>query len=180
MNTRIAVIIGTGRENRRSVHIAQYVAEELKKRPEPTEVHLVDPREYLTSPFTIPPWKQDEYVEKWRSLANLVDAFVLVVPEYNHSFPGELKLLLDSALKEYEGKPVGLVVVSKGDYAGVRVLEHLFSLVATLKMYALPYTVLVGNLNPEDTVEGGEVVVVENVQQATGKMIEELYTFINK
>ncbi len=179
MNTRIAVVIGTGREDRRSVHIAQYIAEELKKRPEAPEVHLIDPREYLISPFTVPAWVADENASKWRNIAAQMDAFVLVVPEYNHSFPGELKLLLDSAFKEYADKPVGLVGVSDGQYGGTRALEHVLALVATLKMYAVPYTVAISNI-PEISVGEGETVFTEQRQQFLYIMFNGIFNHISK
>ena len=42
---------------------------------------------------------------------NHADALVIVTPEYNHSFPGLLKHVLDSCLKEYIHKAVGVVGV---------------------------------------------------------------------
>lgn len=37
------------------------------------------------------------------------DAFVVVTPEYNHSFPGPLKTAVDSVRREWSAKPVGFV-----------------------------------------------------------------------
>jgi NAD(P)H-dependent FMN reductase len=53
------------------------------------------------------------------------DAIVIVSPEYNHSFPGLLKHVLDSCLKEYIHKAAGVVGVSAGVFGGARVIEHL-------------------------------------------------------
>jgi NAD(P)H-dependent FMN reductase len=44
----------------------------------------------------------------------MADALVIVTPEYNHSFPGLLKHVLDSCLKEYIHKAAGIVGVSAG------------------------------------------------------------------
>src|SRR3954469_23986390 len=43
---------------------------------------------------------------------NRADALVVVSPEYNHGYPGMLKHVLDSCLKEYIHKAVGVVGVS--------------------------------------------------------------------
>lgn len=52
------------------------------------------------------------------------DAFLFVVPEYNHSFPGELKTMIDRFKDEWAKKPVGFV--SYGGLAGgLRAVEHL-------------------------------------------------------
>jgi NAD(P)H-dependent FMN reductase len=47
-------------------------------------------------------------------------ALVIVASEYNHSFPGLLKHVLDSCLKEYIHKAVGVVGVSAGIWGGTR------------------------------------------------------------
>ncbi|QSB05388.1 NADPH-dependent FMN reductase [Natronoglycomyces albus] len=44
------------------------------------------------------------------------DAFVVVTPEYNHSFPGPLKIAIDHFNAEWHAKPVGLI--SYGGMAG--------------------------------------------------------------
>jgi NAD(P)H-dependent FMN reductase len=53
------------------------------------------------------------------------DALVIVSPEYNHSFPGLLKHVLDSCLKEYIHKAVGIVGVSAGPWGGSRAIVNL-------------------------------------------------------
>ncbi|MFD9322379.1 NADPH-dependent FMN reductase [Streptomyces sp. NPDC060053] len=52
------------------------------------------------------------------------DAFVVVTPEYNHSFPAGLKNLIDWHYTQWQAKPVGFV--SYGGLAGgLRAVEHL-------------------------------------------------------
>jgi NAD(P)H-dependent FMN reductase len=47
-----------------------------------------------------------------RQKMTTADALLIVTPEYNHSFPGLLKHVLDSCLKEYIHKAAGIVGVS--------------------------------------------------------------------
>ena len=57
----------------------------------------------------------------------------MVVPEYNHSFPGEWKLAIDALSGEVcAGKRVFLVSVSAGSFAGVRVAEQVQPVLHTL------------------------------------------------
>ncbi|GLU48679.1 hypothetical protein Nans01_30300 [Nocardiopsis ansamitocini] len=52
------------------------------------------------------------------------EAFVVVTPEYNHSFPSSLKSLLDWQRTPWQAKPVGFV--SYGGLAGgLRAVEQL-------------------------------------------------------
>ncbi len=60
----------------------------------------------------------------------------MVSPEYNHGYPGELKMMLDMLYEEYFGKPVGICGVSSGVFGGARMIEHL---VATcVRFHMLP------------------------------------------
>ena len=47
------------------------------------------------------------------------DALVVVSPEYNHGYPGLLKHVLDSCLKEYIHKAVGIVGFRRARSAGL-------------------------------------------------------------
>lgn len=53
------------------------------------------------------------------------DGLVIVSPEYNHGYPGEMKLMLDQLYKEYNRKPVGICGVSSGALGGARMVEQL-------------------------------------------------------
>ncbi|GAA1943929.1 hypothetical protein GCM10009837_82470 [Streptomyces durmitorensis] len=52
------------------------------------------------------------------------DAFVVITPEYNHSFPADLKHAIDWHLDEWRAKPVGFVSYG-GVAGGLRAVEQL-------------------------------------------------------
>ncbi|MFD4182169.1 NADPH-dependent FMN reductase [Rhodococcus sp. NPDC058514] len=52
------------------------------------------------------------------------DAFVIVTPEYNHSFPSALKHAIDLFRDEWRAKPVGFVSYG-GQGGGLRAVEQL-------------------------------------------------------
>jgi chromate reductase len=61
--------------------------------------------------------------------------FLFVVPEYNGSFPGILKVFLDSVHpREWVDKKVCLVGVSSGRAGNLRGMEHLTGILNYLKM----------------------------------------------
>ena len=60
------------------------------------------------------------------------DGLIIVVPEYNHGYPGSLKSVLDLLLKEYVHKAVALVGVSAGAWGGTRVIEAMVPMVREL------------------------------------------------
>jgi len=112
----IPVILGTGREGRRSGPAANFVFAEVQKR-ERVASELIDIRA-LPIHFTGPTdeLKDPVFAEKMMR----ADALVLVAPEYNHGYPGLLKHVLDMNLEEYIHKAVGICGVSAGSFGGGR------------------------------------------------------------
>jgi NAD(P)H-dependent FMN reductase len=60
-----------------------------------------------------------------------------VTPEYNHGYPGMLKHLLDTNLKEYVHKAVGICGVSAGGFGGTRVIENLLPVMRELGLVTI-------------------------------------------
>ena len=65
------------------------------------------------------------------------DALVLVSPEYNHGYSGMLKHVLDSCLKEYIHKAVGIVGVSAGPFGGTRGIQDLVPVLRELGLVTI-------------------------------------------
>ena len=111
MNNRplfIPVILGTVRKGRASENVAKFVLGEVQKR-EGVETQLIDIRD-----LNLPIDDAGEQIKdaKFSAVCERADGLVLVVPEYNHGYPGMLKHVLDSNLKEYIHKAVGVCGVS--------------------------------------------------------------------
>lgn len=129
----IPVLAGTTREQRKSFWAAQLVAE-VGSTIEGVETYLVDPKVfYFPGDGNDPEGKDARYSE----LTSKADGFFIVTPEYNHSFPGTLKRMLDSELENYNHKPVAFAGASSGNWGGVRAIE---SLVITVREMGLVAT----------------------------------------
>ncbi len=117
----IPIILGTAREGRQSEKIANFVLEVVKKAGH--ESSIIDARDYR-----LPATDNTGEPEPAKKLAGIVsraDSLIIVCPEYNHGYPGELKMLLDLLYEEYAGKKVGLCGVSMGPLGGARGLQAL-------------------------------------------------------
>lgn len=68
------------------------------------------------------------------------EAYVLITPEYNHSFPGPLKTALDSVREEWAAKPVAFVSYG-GVSGGLRAVEALRPVFAELDATSIRETV---------------------------------------
>ena len=129
----IPVILGTTRQGRRSEHVAQFVLAEISKQPG-VESELIDIRNL---PFTMHDEGQAIKDAHFSTLMLRADGIVLVVPEYNHGYPGILKHVLDTNLKEYIHKAVGICGVSAGSFGGSRAIQNLLPVLRELGLVTI-------------------------------------------
>lgn len=128
----IAVLAGTTRLQRESIKAAHFVAE-FGKRLDGVEIIFVDPKNFnFPGDGNDPEGKDPHYTE----VTAKADAFFVITPEYNHSFPGSLKRMLDSELKNYKHKPVAIGGASNGSWGGVRAVEALVTSVREMGLAA--------------------------------------------
>lgn len=126
----IPVILGTAREGRESEKVAKFMLEEVENSGIETE--LIDVRDYriLTTDNT----QKSAAAQKLSKKIEKADGLIIVTPEYNHGYPGELKMMLDMLYQQYARKPVGICGVSAGPLGGARMVEQLRLVVIELHM----------------------------------------------
>ncbi|MBX3238973.1 MAG: NAD(P)H-dependent oxidoreductase [Chitinophagaceae bacterium] len=96
--------------------------------------------------------------------------FIFIVPEYNGSFPGVLKSLLDNTAieKVWWGKKAMLTGVSTGRAGNLRGLDHLTGVLHYLKMHVfynkLPISVVNKLITVEERIEDVSTLKVINEQ----------------
>lgn len=133
---KIAVIVGSTRDGRFGPAVATWILDRLARREDMTTdlIDLVEtPLPTVFPVLGLPPASQEA-----KSLLAAVsprlaaaDAFVIVTPEYNHSFPAALKNAIDWHTTEWHAKPVAFV--SYGAFsAGLRAVEQLRLVLAEL------------------------------------------------
>jgi len=100
------------------------------------------------------------------------DGLIIVAPEYNHGYPGLLKHVLDSNLKEYIHKAVGICGVSAGPFGGTRVIENLLPVMRELGMVTIFWD---GNFSSAQNMfdQDGELLETAYVRRID-KFIKEL------
>ena len=136
MTTRplfIPLILGTTRKGRASENVARFVFGELKKH-ESVETEFIDLRDLK---FTSEDAGESIKDAKFSATMERADGLVLVVPEYNHGYPGLLKHALDTNLKEYIHKAVGICGVSAGPFGGTRMIQNLLPVLRELGLVTI-------------------------------------------
>ena len=134
----LPVIIGTPRQGRLTEPAANFVFGEASKRGD-IETELIDIRRIAIRTDDAGEALKDS---QFCATVERADGLIIVAPEYNHSFPGLLKHVLDTNLKEYIHKAVGVCGVSAGPFgtvAGVQLAAVFQSPLVGLKFHvALP------------------------------------------
>jgi len=123
--SRLVILIGSVRQGRFGPVPAAWIAE-LARDSGRFDVDLVDLVDFeipLELPIDPPKLAGDSYPRP-SGMADLTarldaaDAFIIVTPEYNHSYPASLKAVIDWHFTQWTAKPVAFV--SYGGAAGGR------------------------------------------------------------
>jgi NAD(P)H-dependent FMN reductase len=138
----IPVILGTSRQGRQSEHVAKFVVEQVEQRSH-IETALIDIRAIA---ITTQDAGENLKDSQFSAQMERADGLIIVVPEYNHGYPGLLKHILDTCLKEYIHKAVGLCGVSAGAFGGARVIQNLLPVMRELGLVTTFYDLNFSNV----------------------------------
>ncbi|MEL3949807.1 MULTISPECIES: NADPH-dependent FMN reductase [Streptomyces] len=138
---KVAVIVGSNREGRFGPVVAEWLLARVRAH-EGFEADLIDLAEVdlPTSLSFRPSAEVVAELDKVTPKLAEADAFVVLTPEYNHSYPASLKNVIDWHRDEWEAKPVALVSYG-GISGGLRAVEHLRQVFAELHMVTVRDTV---------------------------------------
>jgi chromate reductase, NAD(P)H dehydrogenase (quinone) len=135
----ITIISATNRPNSNTLKIAKNYAQLMEKQGVKSKIFSLEslPPDFITTDL------YSKRSEIFQQLLNefIIPAqkFVLIVPEYNGSFPGILKTFIDGISPDINrGKKVALVGISSGRAGNLRGLDHLTGVLHYLGMHILP------------------------------------------
>ncbi|MFH8533845.1 NADPH-dependent FMN reductase [Streptomyces tendae] len=175
----LQVIVASTRPGRAGLPVGQWVVE-LAKKHGAFEVELVDLKEVdlplLDEPnHLILRQYTHEHTKRWSETVARGDAFVIVMPEYNHSFNAALKNAIDHLVLEWTHKPVGLVSYG-GVSGGTRAVHALKPTLSALKMVPLTEGVIIPFVGTFLSDEGEGRVFRPNaeIEDGASAMFEEL------
>jgi NAD(P)H-dependent FMN reductase len=113
---------------------------------------------------------EHEHTKRWSARVDAADAFVLVMPEYNHGINAPLKNAIDFLHWEY--KPVGLVTYG-GVSAGTRAAQMAKQIVTAVKM-APAYEAVNIPFVKERIGDDGQLRANDVMETAARDMLDEL------
>jgi NAD(P)H-dependent FMN reductase len=122
------IISGTNRLNSMSRQIAQAYATLMDEQNYPNQIKFLEniPEEAVLDAIYR---KGDNKMRTFaHSIFNESNRLVIVVPEYNASMPGILKLVIDSCDPSiFKGKKIALIGISSGRAGNIRGLDHVMT-----------------------------------------------------
>jgi NAD(P)H-dependent FMN reductase len=174
----IGVILASVREGRRGEAYAKWIYSLLSERPE-IQVEFIDLKEwplpaygYRDSPLVIEKiYEPGSLPSRWAEKIRALDGFVIVTPEYTHSYPGSLKNAIDHLYFAWNYKPVAFVSYG-GFAAGARAVEQLRLVAIELRMAPVRDEVNLGLIGI--TLDDRGWPTAELYQKRAAAMIDEL------
>lgn len=153
----ITIISGTNRPDNNSQRVSRICQRMLKDRGVDAPILSMEqlPADFLSSEMY---GERSEVMEQLLTqLIEPADKYLFVVPEYNGSISGVLKVFIDSVDPHtFHHKKASLVGVSAGFNGNLRGLDHLTSILHYLEVKVLPTQTKLSYIY-ESLEEGGEL-----------------------
>lgn len=145
----ITIISGTNRNHSRTFKVAQFYLEQIKRFTNDVQFLSLEGFDLLN--------KNEAFFKVENELLIPAEKFVIIMPEYNGSFPGVLKLLFDQSdiRKCWWHKKVLLTGLADGRGGNLRGLDHLTSILHYLKMNVFYNKLPLSRIREELSPEGG-------------------------
>lgn len=176
----ILVINGTNRPNNRTQVISRYCYEYLLNTCN-VDVKYLSLEELSNNILSKVMYDKDGQEEKLRKIQQdlmiPIKNWIIISPEYNGSYPGILKLFIDTlSVNDYKQtffhKKVGLIGTSDGRAGNLRGMEHLSALLNYLKITTYHNKLPISNIKT--------IVNNQNIEKETIKILEfYLQDFVN-
>ncbi|EKM61095.1 uncharacterized protein PHACADRAFT_247470 [Phanerochaete carnosa HHB-10118-sp] len=147
---RLALLLGSCRRNGNTPGIASWVQKLVDARlnpagtPKAFDIIPVDPTKAphpygpIIDGSRLPAQINDaqeystEAIQEWSQFIASCAGFIVVTPQYNGGYPGELKNAIDHLYREWRGKPI--ITIAFGGHGGGKCAVQLQGVYAQLKM----------------------------------------------
>ncbi|MDZ7879707.1 MAG: NAD(P)H-dependent oxidoreductase [Saprospiraceae bacterium] len=179
----ITIISGTNRKDGLTHVLAQHYATIMQSKTKES-IKLLSLEDIPIAYFGSEMYKKDTLTEAFISIEETymipADKLFFVIPEYNGSFPGILKLFIDacsirSKMAIFKGKKAGLVGLATGRAGNIRGLEHFSSIMMFMGVTVLPNLLPISGFNK--VMDTDKNIVDVGTLSAIDKQIDEFLRF---
>jgi chromate reductase, NAD(P)H dehydrogenase (quinone) len=179
----ITIISSTDRQDGLTHVLAQHYFEEIQKKTD-KPVRLFSLEDLPSNLYGKTMYKKETISTEFQSLEDELliptEKFIFIIPEYNGSFPGILKLFIDAAsirskMAIFRGKKAALVGVATGRAGNIRGLEHFTSILMFMGVTVLPNLLPLSGFNK--LLDSEKNIIDEGAMKGIDMQINQLLTF---
>jgi NAD(P)H-dependent FMN reductase len=172
----ITIISSTNRPGSSTLKVAQYYQRQLREKGIEAGV---------LSLSQLPPnlIQTDLYGNRSKEFAPIqdvitkTDKFIFIIPEYNGSFPGVLKVFIDACSfpESFYDKKAALVGVSSGKYGNIRGVDHFTGVCHYIHLNVMSLKLHIAAIHKELDADGN--LFKEDTVKYTNEQIEKFISF---
>jgi len=172
----VTIIASTNRPGSSTLQVAQYYQKQLAAKGMETN---------LLSLAQLPPnlIETDLYGKRSSAFAQIqeiitnTDKFLFVIPEYNGSYPGVLKVFMDACSfpESFYDKKAALVGLSSGKYGNIRGIDHFTGVCHYLNLHVMPLKIHIASIRKEMDTNGN--LTAEDTLRYTNEQMDKFIKF---
>ncbi|MES2378732.1 MAG: NAD(P)H-dependent oxidoreductase [Bacteroidota bacterium] len=146
----ITIISSTNRPGSSTLKVARYYQKKLlEKGVEAGILSMVQlPPNILQTDLY---GKRSAEFQEIQDIVTATDKFIFIIPEYNGSFPGALKVFVDACSfpDSFYEKKAALVGISSGKYGNIRGIDHFTGVCHYVNLHVMPLKLHIANIKSE-------------------------------
>lgn len=172
----VTIIASTNRPGSSTLQLAQYYQKQLAEKGMETG---------LLSLAQLPPnlietdlyGKRSDAFNEIQSIITATDKFLFVIPEYNGSYPGVLKVFIDACSfpESFYDKKAALVGLSSGKYGNIRGIDHFTGVCHYLNLHIMPLKIHIASIRKEMDAHGN--LTAEDTLRYTNEQMDKFIKF---
>src|ERR1700748_3390162 len=151
----ITIISSTNRPGSSTLKVAGYYQEKLKEKG--LEARLLSLEQLPPNLIQTDLYgKRSAEFEPIQELIAKTDKFLFIIPEYNGSFPGVLKVFIDACSfpESFYEKKAALVGLSSGKYGNIKGIDHFTGVCHYMHLQVMQLKIHIGSINKEFDADG--------------------------
>jgi chromate reductase len=176
LTTMVTIISATNRPGSSTLQLAQYYQRRLREKG--LEAGLF-------SLMQLPPdliatdlyGKRSEAFKPIQDIVTRTEKFLFVIPEYNGSFPGVLKVFIDACdlPQSFYDKKAALTGLSSGKYGNIRGIDHFTGVCHYLHMHVMSLKIHIPDIKKE--FDENYNLYKKDTVQFTGEQMDKFIDF---
>ena len=165
----ITIIAGTNRSDSMTLRTANLYYKLLSEKADNVHLLTLENKEV---------WERGaSMIEMEKEFLVPAEKFIFIMPEYNASFPGILKLMIDNSdIKNcWWYKKAALVGISDGRAGNLRGIEHMTAILHYMKVHVLYNKLIISRINDEIDMDGN--LLKPETAEVINQQVEEFLKF---